>query len=36
MIIILTTVIVLFCFIGAVVALLLVDSEKYRLPRWMD
>ncbi len=36
MIIILTTLIVLFCVIGAVVALLLIDSEKYRLPRWMD
>jgi hypothetical protein len=36
MIIILTTLIVLFCFIGAVVALLLVDSERYRLPRWND
>lgn len=36
MIIILTTLIVLFCFIGAVVALLLVGNEKYRLPRWID
>lgn len=36
MIIILTTLIILFCLIGAVVALLLVGDEKYRLPRWID
>ncbi|MEW6419998.1 MAG: hypothetical protein AB1480_18095 [Nitrospirota bacterium] len=36
MIIILTVLIVLFCFIGALMALLLNDSEKYRLTRWMD
>lgn len=36
MIIILTTLIVLFCIIAAVVALLLSDSEKYRLPKWVD
>lgn len=36
MIIILTILIVIFCFIGAVVALSLVGSEKYRRLRWID
>ena len=36
MIIILTIVIVLFCFVGAAVALLLIDRENYGLPRRID
>lgn len=36
MIIILTTLIVIFCFIGVVVAFLLTNSKNHRSQRWID
>lgn len=36
MTIVMTTLIVLLCFVGTVVALLLIDNEKYRQPKWKD